>query len=285
MGFLKIVNIALMTIVVTLVMVACNEPVDPLGEITVSLTEENRTFLFNTSAARNKARSNGVGGPVGFIFRLGGNVTLPTSNDRSEHSSVVSPFLTTRAILNGEIDLETFKDSTTANNGSIGVIPDCFVEKFTENEDGSYTYIINFGKGCDLYGEVFKGRLVERGKYDGNHFTATTTYEDFGNEFWKVNGTYAYHGVWEFQSSPGDSLRNNWSATYNYNYKLSEKYISNGELISVQSKGNGSELMDLLGYTVLRQKNEFTYASGQHFRSQVDKPLHLNFDCDENTFI
>ena len=72
---------------------SCNEPVDDrLGEITVDLTEENRIFLFNTSAARSKARANGVGGPAGFIFRLGAGVF--SGQNKKGRAERISPLMT-----------------------------------------------------------------------------------------------------------------------------------------------------------------------------------------------
>jgi len=276
----KFVTFAFVAFALATVFYACNEPEDELSDITVDLTEENRNFLFNTSAARSRARSNGIGGPAGFIFRLGSDVL---KGGRAEKDTQSSPLMAMRAMMNKSSN--TFGRSENEGDSTDFDLPDCFNEIFNENEDGSYEYILDFGTGCDVFGETLKGKLIETGSYSDGKFSASTTYEGFGSDFWEVNGTYNYDGTWDFPENEEDSLNFDFSAEYTYDYDLNESYVDGDESFAITSKGSGREKSDQNGYTVFEQENEFNYGSGESFSSKVNTPLFMDYDCGEDVFI
>lgn len=279
----KLLKLGILVILLIVGISSCNEPEDSrLREVTVRLTEENRNFLFNTSAARSKARSNGIGGPVGFIFRLGGGVFSPERNGRSTKQN--SPLLTMRKLTSGRME-NTAGRIITLSETTPNELPECVKESFVENGDGSYTYILDFGNGCDLFGEFFVGKLIETGTYGENSFDAIARYENFGTDFWEVNGKYNYEGFWEFSSIAEDSLQFDWFAEYQYSYEMEEIYLDEGEKFFLNSNGFGKEILDEEGYTIVNQENRLSYDTGEKFSSVVDVPLHLDYNCGEEIFI
>ncbi|MEL6559488.1 MAG: hypothetical protein AAFQ94_14960 [Bacteroidota bacterium] len=279
----KLLKLGILVVFLIVGISACNEPEDPqLREVTVSLTEENRNFLFNTSAARSKARSNGIGGPAGFIFRLGGGVFSPEGNGRSAEKH--SPLLTMRQLVSGGIDSKAWR-TITLSETTPNELPDCVKESFIENSDGSYTYILDFGSGCDLFGDFFKGKLIEKGLYGKASFTANVEYQGFGTDFWEVNGTYNYEGFWEFPKDAQDSLEFDWKAEFLYSYDMEETYLDEDDTFSLTTSGNGKEILNDEGFTIVNLENIVTYDTGEQFSSVVNVPLHLDYSCGEEIFI
>ena len=294
MNFKKFLTFTFIALIASMVFYSCSEDEGDLSEVTVDLTEENRNFLFNTSAARSKARTNGVGGPAGFIFRLGNG--LIGRNGRTEQA--VSPLMAMRAMMDksgkspftaGRVASDTIPDDGGEDDfpdeDDDDFLPDCVTESYTENEDGSYEYILDFGDGCDFFGEFFKGKLIERGANKDNSFSGTTIYENFGTDFWEMNGTYTYEGVFEIPTDFEDSLDFDWSAEFSYAYDMVEKYTDDEETFMVDSEGSGKERADEDGYTVLEQESSFDYGSGESFSSKVESPLVMNYFCDGDVFI
>lgn len=279
----KILKLGILAIFLIVGISACNEPEDAqLREITVSLTEENRNFLFNTRVARSKARSNGIGGPAGFIFRLGGGAFSPEGNGRNANQ--LSPLLTMRKLVSGEFRNNAGR-TITLSESVPNELPNCVKETFIENTDSSYTYILDFGSGCDLFGDFFKGKLTEKGVYRKASFTANVRYHGFGTDFWEVNGTYNYEGFWEFAEDIQDSLGFDWSAEFLYSYNMEETYLEEDDTFSLTSSGTGKEILAEDGYTIVNQENDLIYDTGEKFSSVVDLPLHLDYGCGDEIFI
>lgn len=252
---------------------ACNDSEeDVLSEIPNEISSDEKDFLFNSNAVRSKARSNGIGGPAGVIFRLGTGSF--SSKGRSNNNS---PLMSIRAMMKGQSQT-TF--GRTEDSGDSIAIADCLIESFTENEDGSYEYILDFGEGCDVFGETFKGKLTERGSYKEDTFESSTTYEGFGSDYWEINGKYTYGGTWDFVDDV-ESGEFEWSAEYNYSFDLQETYQDEGETFTVASTGNGKEQSDEQGFTILEQENLFKYSTGESYSSKVEEELFMNFECEE----
>ena len=270
----------MMVLSLVIIMSSCNDSSDEvLDEIPSDFSQDERSFLFSSNAVRSKARTSGIGGPAGAIFRLGGGFT---NNGRASKTKNTSPIMSMRALMKNQSGT-TFGRSE--NDGDTTALPDCFTESFNENEDGTYEYIIDFGEGCDFFGETFKGKVIERGSYNEDAFEASTTYDNFGTDFWEINGSYRYEGTWEISTDDQDTLEFDWFADYNYDFDLVETYSDDDETFTVTSTGNGRENSDQDGYTVLEQQNEFTYNTGESYTSKVDVPLFLSYGCDDDIFI
>jgi len=283
----KLLALLIMLTTTTLLLQSCNDS-DPLIEPTETLDQNNQSsgnFLFNTSSARSRARLNGVG-PIGLAIGSGNNGVF----GRNEKN--ISPSLMMRSFLSQQ---QTFsRDSSDNYEGEEGdydsELPDCAQESFNLNDDGTYEYSIDFGDGCDFFGETLKGRLTETGSYTENSFKGTTTYEGLGGESWEISGTYTYAGSFTgfdiLNDADADTNDIDFSATFDYSFDLEEKYEEEDGPITVTSSGSGMEESDDNGITILAQTVDFSYSTGESFTSTVSTPLFTDFNCfEEDVFI
>ncbi len=245
------------------------------SEVTPDGPQENlfaANILSNSGAATSRARGIGFGGPIGAIY---GSFSAGSGG-----RTAGSPLSMTRGTTAGRVATD-----------STGQTPDCLVETWEEDENGNYTYTLDFGDGCDYYGEFMKGKLVETGNYTGNSFSSSSTYTDFGGEDWSIDGTYNYSGTWEDTSetdptNPDDSV---WmyNATYSFEADLTEKYTvydstsNEEEVLTVDYESSGSEKMDQDSYTVESRSESVSVSSGESYTSQVDTPLHMDYNCED----
>lgn len=250
------------------------------NSIAPELPEElslSENILVGSNSALSRVRGTGFGGPMGAIYgnfqgRTNGRSTSPLSMMRS---------------LNGRTQ------SDTTNVGT----PACLTETWEDNGDGSYTYTLDFGDGCDYYGEFLKGKLVETGTYTDNSFNSSVTYTDFGGEDWFIDGTYSYSGTYEDSSNgtsePADSSNWTFAATYSFEADLTQQYTdygypedstqaSTGEtIVTVDYEANGTESMDESGYTVEARSEAISVSTGETYAATVDSPLFYNYACEE----
>ncbi len=254
-------------VAVALLIWSCND-----SDVTPNDTVENSfatNILSNSGAATSRARGIGFGGPLGAIY---GNIAAASSGRTSG-----SPLTMMKGAASGRIATDSTEQT-----------PDCLIETWEEDEDGNYTYILDFGDGCDYYGEFMKGKLVETGNYTPNNFSSSATYTGFGGEDWSIDGTYNYSGTWEDASviSPDDSV---WvyNASYTFEADLTESYTvfdstsNEEEVITLDYESSGSEKMDQDGYTVESRAESVTRSTGESYTSQVDTPLFMNYNCED----
>lgn len=254
---------------------SCNED---KGDFLPEIEQEN-VFTDNMLGASNSAisrlRSQGFGGPIGAIF---GNFAY--SNSGRTNATPMSL-------------MRTSNQSRVANDSTDHETPDCLIETYEDDGNGNYSYSLDFGDGCDYYGEFLKGKLVESGTYTETSFSSTTTYTDFGGEDWTIDGTQSYSGTWdETEESEEDSIMH-YAASYEFSADLSQSYMeyeydstsdaSTGErLIEIDYVAQGSESMDELGYTVESRTESVSVNTGESFTSTVDSPLYMDYACAED---
>ncbi len=284
MNIKSLVVLLIIVISIPIVFISCEVNSEPFEEIVIDLTDANRNFLFNTSSARSRARINGIG-PVGFIFRLGSGSFNGIGAPDGRSEKVASPILKMRSL----IRKSTRNHKTNKEEGEYqDDLPDCVEEIFTINEDNSFSYTLDFGLGCNFFGEFFYGKITEEGSYEGDSFQGRTTYKEFGGEAFKLDGTYSYDGVvegFELDSIFADSTNLDFEVIYNYGYNLIEYYFEEDSLMTVEANGSGREMTNNEGISVLSQENRFSYSTGEFFESRVVEPLFLNFNCfEENVF-
>ncbi len=270
--------IASLWIALVVLVWSCSDETENPNPLQENVVAEN--IVVNSNSAIDKLRSNGIGGPMGAIF---GNFQNAT-NGRSAKSP-----------------LAMFRSAgRTATDTTDGNEPKCLTQTWEDDGNGNYKFTLDFGDGCDYYGEFLKGKLVEEGSYSESGFSATVTYTNFGGQDWTIDGTYSYSGQWEEidgTSEPADSAQYFYHASYQFSADLSTSYmeyghdstsdVSTGErLIEVDYVAQGSEEVDQDGYTVQSRTESISVSTGESFSSQVDIPLFYDFDCeDEDVWI
>lgn len=271
--------IAAVWVVVATFIWSCNDGSEVTPPAQENLFAAN--ILQNSGSAMNRVRGIGFGGPLGAIY---GNVSAGTGG-----RSAGSPLQMMRGSAAGRVAT----DSTEQ-------VPDCLTETWEEGDNGNYTYTLDFGDGCDYYGEFMKGKLVETGNYSENSFTSSSTYTAFGGEDWSIDGTYSYSGTWEdtSETDPTDPEDSVWSynASYNFEADVTQEYtvyghndsteVSTGETrVTVDYVASGSESMDEESYTVESRTETSSMSTGESFSSQVDVPLFMDYTCENETWI
>ncbi|MEO1253604.1 MAG: hypothetical protein AAFY41_01780 [Bacteroidota bacterium] len=274
--------IASLWILIALFMWSCSEDSEtPLNPDQESIVADN--LLVNSNSAINRMRSTGIGGPMGALF---GNFQQ-SSNGRSN----TSPSALFRN--HGRIESDTVVTDSTDTR------PKCLVETWEDDGNGNYTYTLDFGDGCDYYGEFLKGKLVEKGSYNENSFTSIATYTNFGGHDWMVDGTHSYSGTWDeinSTSEPADTSYYEYNATYEFSADLKTSYmeyghdttseVSTGErLIEVDYVAEGSEEVDQNGYTIKSRSESVEINTGESFQAQVDIPIYFDFNCEGDVWI
>lgn len=266
--------IASLWVALAILVWSCNDsgesPVDPQQE---NIVADN--LLVNSNSALNRLRGNGIGGPMGALF---GNF----QNGRKGRSASVPSAM--------------FRKSGRTAQDSTDTQPTCLVETWEDDGNGNYTYTLDFGDGCDYYGEWLKGKLVEKGSYNESSFSSAATYTNFGGHDWTIDGTHSYSGTWEEineTSEPTDSSDYYYNASYEFTADLKTSYmeyghdstsdVSTGErLIEVDYVAEGAEEVDQDGYTVKSRSESVVVSTGESFQAQVDIPLFYDFKCEED---
>ncbi|MEO9870934.1 hypothetical protein [Ekhidna sp.] len=258
---------------------------DENGETPINPQQENivaQNLLVNSNTAVSKLRGNGIGGPMGALF---GNF----ENGRSGRSSQ-SPSAMFRAA--GRVA----NDSTNVGDTTDITHPTCLIEKWEDDGNGNYTYTLDFGDGCDYYGEFLKGKLVETGSYSESGFSSKATYTEFGGHDWTIDGTHNYSGTWQEisdTSEPSDTSDYQYNASYEFSADLKTSYmeyghdttseVSAGErLVEVDYVAQGSEEIDQNGYTVKTRTESVDISTGESFSSSVDTPLFYDYNCESD---
>lgn len=270
--------IATVWVAVAALVWSCNEP----DNIAPDQPQENvvaDNLLVGSGSVLNRMRGQGLGGPVGAIF---GNFF----NGRSGRTAD-SPMGMIKGLSQGRAENDSIDDEN----------PPCLVETYEDDGQGTYTFTLDFGDGCEYYGEFMKGKLVETGTYSDTNFSSTVTFINFGGSDWEINGTQSYSGTWE-ESVVDDGVEDSawvFDANYQFEADLQQLYtdfdyeddstsnVSTDELrvIEVNYLGSGTESMDNAGFTVESRTETVDVSTGESFSSQVDSPLYYDFECEE----
>lgn len=243
---------------------------EPIPDLTENgLEQVSNNSMLATNVLTNRLTGQGYNGPNAFIFGK-------FYNDAAGRTQISSP-LQMITQLRG-------KNSAAARSAQDA----CYTESFTEFEDGSYEYILDFGEGCEFYGEFMKGKLVETGSYDDSTFQDKIEYMAFGGVDWEISGIEEYEGSY----TEDDINEDIWSVSYEFSTDLTEKFIDFGyeedeevstgeELIELTYVASGSETMDESSFTVINASTSVVVSTGEEFTSDADT-LFMDFNCDED---
>ncbi|MEM6829875.1 MAG: hypothetical protein AAF551_05120 [Bacteroidota bacterium] len=244
-----------------------SEEVDPqTSQPSTSITNA----LIGANSPINRLKGQGFAGPVGAVY---GNFF-----NGSRGRSAGSP--------SAALQLSRGRNATDT-------VQSCLNETWKEDGNGNYTYTLDFGDGCQYYGEFLKGKLVEKGSYTDNTFSSVSTYTNFGGKDWQIDGTYSSNGNWEEGingSFDEDSM--NFKATYQFEANLTEQWVddenevnedtTNLTTLQASYQASGSEKMDNAGFTIESQTESITLNTGESYTSKVETPLHFDFGCEED---
>lgn len=160
----------------------------------------------------------------------------------------------------------------------------CATETFEENADGSYMWTLDYGvEGCDEGGYFMKGKLIETFSENGNEFSGTIEYVDFGDRYSTVNGTETFSGEWEGSDAGEDSTAWEYSGSYEYVEDLEYTYKEDDVEEVYTLKASGKETYDQEGFT--RNEGEYTYTAfnGNFFSGIISVPLYYSFACADGS--
>ncbi len=265
---LRILNIAFLGL---FLFVSCREE-EPLLEYTVKLSkEQSENLLLVANNFQDRYKANGLVGPMGVLYRFTGGETRGGGGGRIEQS----PFLHIRGFLFGDIE----NGNRFANNSiEIGELPDCVTESFSQQSNGNYRYELNFGSGCDVFGQFMKGKLVETGVLSSeDEFTANTSYFDFGSTDMMMSGYDSYTGSWELTVDENDEIT--WSMTFDCASSLNITDSGNDDRISFRSRSEQN--IQESGFLIESRETQISSSSGKLISYQVQDPLFFKFSCNE----
>ncbi|MFY0601570.1 MAG: hypothetical protein JXR03_17980 [Cyclobacteriaceae bacterium] len=186
--------------------------------------------------------------------------------------------------------MQAFKSLTGASSANGRVAEDaCYKEEYTEDENGNYTWVVDFGDGCDLEGEEFlKGKIVSSGTFTDNTFSDMTEYIGFGGEDWEMNGKESSAGTYTFGTDTTDW--EDFSSTYEFNSAIELTFTeefdedstgTSSETETISWKSSGKESFDEFSFTVESMEDSFEASTGEAYNSTVESPLVMNFECEE----
>jgi len=253
---MKKINLLLLGCLVALaaIMVSCNqdEEVAPQQDITQEeqLSPEMGDKM-EIEGIMGQVRSIGFGGPTGFLSEQGAGIS-------GKFSQKMNPISTMRALM-GKSDINT--DEYV-----------CVEISLVINDDGSHTWIVDFGDGCDFFGRLLKGKVSQTFWANENSYTEEILFEDFGGENWMLNGTRNLNGTYEEDDSTG------WFTT-TFSFVTDVEILHEGEVF--QYDATGVETLNRQSFTVEERVATLTLEDGSYFNSLVLEPVVWSFACEE----
>ena len=154
----------------------------------------------------------------------------------------------------------------------------CAEFEYYDNEDGSVTWILDYGDGCNEDGEWIAGRVMET-YWEGDHtYLSETTFEELSIDGVTLTGTVHYEAAWE---CPGDD----------WEYAVIDSEVSEDISIRFEEEDDDHSLhytsfrkehTDYLSYTVEEGFFNFITTWGDFYRSEVMDDLVMLFECEES---
>ncbi len=167
----------------------------------------------------------------------------------------------------------------------------CATVTETDNGDGTFTTIYDYGDGCDEYGSMTKGKITYIWSNEGNEYYSKVIYDHYYSYGMEMNGFSEYtftsdENSYFEEGDSGDSTVSigifYWSGTSTGKDNITMVFDS-GEKYSYIS--NFSNKWENSSYTVL--VGEYYYKSeldGYEYHYNVTNPLVYNYECP-NTWV
>jgi hypothetical protein len=152
----------------------------------------------------------------------------------------------------------------------------CALVTITENSDGTYTIILNFGEGCEDNGKFITGVVAFTGSETDTSGVFKIAFDKFSergvNELVDdpstINGFY--DASWSISLHNGISYEEQFTAAFEVNYESGAK-----ETIAGEGELNG----DLDGFVVTKYNFIGSNLKGDKYAAVVVNPLVFDFSC------
>lgn len=151
----------------------------------------------------------------------------------------------------------------------------CVAQAFILNDDGSFVWAIDFGDGCEIDGEYWKGKVIEtyHQNEDEKSFKVAIGFENFGNMDWTLEGGAILEGSY-------DSTSVGFLADYSFVRDL--EFTEGEEHWKVQQIGR--ETLTEAAWTIEDMAANIEYQKvGEDkdiYQNLVAKPLVYKFACE-----
>jgi len=152
----------------------------------------------------------------------------------------------------------------------------CALVTITENPDGTYTVILNFGGGCEDNGKVITGVVAFTGSETDTSGVFKIAFDKFSergvNEVIDDPSTISgfYDASWSVSFHNGISYEEQFTAAFEVNYESGGK-----ETIAGEGELNG----DLDGFVVTKYNFVGSNLEGDKYAAVVVNPLVFDFSC------
>jgi hypothetical protein len=156
----------------------------------------------------------------------------------------------------------------------------CALVTITENTDGTYTVILNFGDGCEDNGKFISGIVAFTGSETDTSGVFKIGFDKFSergvNEVVEdpstVNGFY--EGSWNISLHNGLTYQERFATAFEVNYESGAKETIAGE---------GELKGDLDGFVVTKYNFVGSNLKGDKYAAAVVNPLVFDFSCKGTT--
>ena len=156
----------------------------------------------------------------------------------------------------------------------------CALVTITENIDGTYTVILNFGDGCEDNGKFISGIVAFTGSETDTSGTFKIAFDNFSergvNEVVEDPSTVDgyFEGSWNISLNNGISYEERFTTAFEVNYESGAK-----ESLAGEGELNGN----LDGFVVTKYNFIGSNLKGDKYAALVAEPLVFDFDCNGTT--
>jgi hypothetical protein len=156
----------------------------------------------------------------------------------------------------------------------------CALVTITENQDGTYTVILNFGDGCEDNGKFIRGIVAFTGSESDTSGVFKIAFDDFSergsDEVVEDPSTLDgyYEASWSITLHNGLGYEERFTTAFEVNYESGAKETIAGE---------GELKGDLDGFVVTKYNWNGTNLKGDKYGALVTDPLVYDFGCKGTT--
>ena len=167
----------------------------------------------------------------------------------------------------------------------------CATVTETDNEDGTYTTVYDYGDGCEEYGAVIRGKVTYIWRNDENSYYSEVIYDHYYSYGIEMNGTSRYtftsdgnsYYTTGYAEGSDDTayklmpVEFRWSGTSTGFEEINMKFDDGN---SVYYSSDYSNIWDSISYRVIR--GDYFYSSSMEeyeYHYKVAEPLLTDYKC------
>lgn len=151
----------------------------------------------------------------------------------------------------------------------------CASESYTESDDGSYEWSIDFGTGCSIDEETLVGKIISRGvENEDGTFSDTTAYVNFGGADWTINGTEYSSGTYSEEEGSG---------SWTFDESLAVVFMGDTLNETLNIVASGRESYDSLTWTIESLSERIESNIGEIYTLNVESPLVMSLGCESDS--